>query len=115
MFLELLVQVFTDTDVLEHPLQFGRVLEAARLLHDDKNKRRFSRTCSELLWVFLTQADCVRSHLEFRDHAGLGVVAGAVLVDQTFGQHLSIKLLEDIFVLDVLEHNHLQEERQRVT
>lgn len=36
--LELLVQVFTDADVLEHPLQFGRVLEAARLLHKKKKK-----------------------------------------------------------------------------
>ena len=42
MFLELLVQVFTDADVLEHPLQFGRVLEAARLLHDDKSRSLFS-------------------------------------------------------------------------
>lgn len=50
----------------------------------------------------------VYTHLEFGDHASLGVVAGAVLVDQTFGQHLSVKLLENIFVLDVLEHNHLK-------
>lgn len=32
MFFELLVQVFADTDVLEHALQFRRVLETARLL-----------------------------------------------------------------------------------
>lgn len=52
---------------------------------------------------------CCESHLEFGDHAGLCVVTGTVLMDQTFSQHLSIKLLENIFVLDVLEHNHLQE------
>lgn len=33
MLLELLVQVLADSDVLKHPLQFGRVLEATRLLH----------------------------------------------------------------------------------
>lgn len=49
------------------------------------------------------------SHLEFGDHTGLGVVAGAVLVDQTLGQHLSVELLENIFVLDVLEHDHLED------
>lgn len=31
-------------------------------------------------------------------------------MDQTFGQHLGVKLLENVFVLDVLEHNHLREE-----
>lgn len=35
VFLELFVQVFADADVLEHPLQFGRVLEAARLLQEN--------------------------------------------------------------------------------
>lgn len=48
------------------------------------------------------------SHLQLRDHAGLGVVAGAVLMNQTLGKHLGIELLEDVFVLDVLEHNHLE-------
>lgn len=47
VFLELLVQVFTDSDVLEHSLQFGRVLEAARLLRD-KNRARFSLRCGNL-------------------------------------------------------------------
>lgn len=47
------------------------------------------------------------SNLQLGDHAGLGVVAGAVLVDQTFGQHLGVELLENVFVLDVLEHDHL--------
>lgn len=37
--LELLVQVFADSDVLEHPLQLGRVLEAARLLHEDSDRK----------------------------------------------------------------------------
>lgn len=58
----------------------------------------------------VTSAHACDSDLEFGDHAGLGVVAGAVLVDQTFGQHLGVKLLENVFVLDVLEHNHLREE-----
>lgn len=53
--------------------------------------------------------------LEFGDHAGLCVVAGAVLMNQTFGQHLGIKLLENIFILDVFEHNHLQENTQKCT
>lgn len=59
-----------------------------------------------------TQQNRTRADLQFGDHAGLGVVAGAVLVDQTFGQHLGVELLEHIFVLDVLEHNHLREERR---
>lgn len=37
--LELLVQVFADSDVLEHALQFGRVLEAARLLQGDRERQ----------------------------------------------------------------------------
>ena len=32
MFPELLIQIFGDSDVLEHPLQLGRVLEPAGLL-----------------------------------------------------------------------------------
>ena len=40
VFLELLVQIFTDSDVLEHSLQFGRVFEATRLLQEDKHKTR---------------------------------------------------------------------------
>lgn len=47
------------------------------------------------------------SHLQLRDHAGLSVIAGTVLVDQALGQHLGVELLEDVFVLNVLEHNHL--------
>lgn len=43
--LELFVQVFADSDVLEHPLQFGRVLEAARLLHDNNNRKSMLVTC----------------------------------------------------------------------
>lgn len=39
MLLELFVQVFADADVLEHPLQLGRVLKAARLLFNDKEDR----------------------------------------------------------------------------
>lgn len=49
------------------------------------------------------------AHLQFGDHAGFCIVAGAVLVHQALGQHLSVELLEDVFVLDVLEHNHLQQ------
>lgn len=115
MFLKLLVQVFTDSDVLEHPLQFGRVFEPTRLLQENKNRiRQFSvavdveRTLRSSL-QFVGAARC-ESDLEFGDHAGLRVVAGAVLMDQTLGQHLRVELLENIFVLDVLEHNHLEEE-----
>lgn len=117
VFLELFVQVFTDSDVLEHSLQFGRVLEPARLLRENKNRASVSVkvvAAGALLWMSVTRRRG-ESHLEFGDHAGLCVVAGAVLVDQTFGEHLGIKLLENIFVLDVLEHNHLKEERQRLT
>lgn len=39
--LKLLVQVFADADVLEHPLQFGRVLETTGLLQ--KHNRRCQR------------------------------------------------------------------------
>lgn len=42
MLLELLVQVFADADVLEHPLQLGRVLEAARLLSNNNKGDRLS-------------------------------------------------------------------------
>lgn len=38
--LELLVQVLTDSDVLEHSLQFGRVLKAARLLQEEEKKSK---------------------------------------------------------------------------
>ena len=41
VFLKLLVQVFTDADVLEHPLQLGRVFEPTCLLQG-KNKTRSS-------------------------------------------------------------------------
>jgi len=40
VFLKLFVQVFTDSDVLEHSLQLGRVLEAARLLQEKKKPKR---------------------------------------------------------------------------
>lgn len=114
--LELLVQVLTDSDVLEHSLQFGRVLKAARLLQEEEKKskqpcRRPTPTHTHTRCLeCVTSAHACDSDLEFGDHAGLGVVAGAVLVDQTFGQHLGVKLLENVFVLDVLEHNHLREE-----
>lgn len=62
----------------------------------------------------MLQFVCV-SDLEFGDHAGLCVVAGTVLMNQTFGQHLGIKLLENIFILDIFEHNHLEEEAQKCT
>lgn len=58
-----------------------------------------------------TRQNPTEPDLQFGDHAGLGVVAGAVLVDQTFGQHLGVELLENVFVLDVLEDDHLREER----
>lgn len=45
--------------------------------------------------------------LKFGDHAGLGVVAGAVLMHQSFGQHLGIELLEHVFILNILENHHL--------
>jgi len=106
--LELLVEVFTDSDVLEHPLQFGRVLEAARLLHDDNNNKQPSTiTMSTQSDGFGGRGSGARRHLQLGDHAGLGVVAGAVLVDEALGEHLGVELLEDVFVLDVLEHNHL--------
>lgn len=47
------------------------------------------------------------THLQFGDHAGLCVVTRTVLVHQSLGQHLSVELLEHVFVLDVLEHHHL--------
>ena len=36
--LEFLVEVFAHADVLEHALQFGRVLEAAGLLQNDRSR-----------------------------------------------------------------------------
>lgn len=45
--------------------------------------------------------------LQFGDHTGLGVVAGTVLVHQSFGQHLGIELLEHVFILNILENHHL--------
>ena len=77
MFPELLIQIFGDSDVLEHPLQLGRVLEPAGLL-------------------------------QLGDHGGLGVITGGHVLYQSLGQHLAVELLENVFVLDVLEHNHLE-------
>ena len=74
---ELLVEILRHADVLEHPLEFASVLEAARLL-------------------------------ELRNHGGLGVVAGGHMLHQPLGQHLAIKLLEHILVLNVFEDDHLE-------
>lgn len=105
MFLELLIQVLADSDVLEHPLQFGRVLEATCLLRHKENREGAIDTLPH--HNKHGALSCAMSHLQLGDHAGLGVVAGAVLVDQTLGEHLGVELLEDVFVLNVLEHNHL--------
>lgn len=69
VFLELFIQVFTDADVLEHSLQFGRVLEPARLLQENKKKSGFSRrfpVCRdagahsrELLWTLSAVCESV--------------------------------------------------------
>lgn len=49
MLLELFIQVFTDADVLEHPLQLGRVLEPAGLLLNTKDRL----SCSNAGFLFL--------------------------------------------------------------
>lgn len=103
--LELFIQVFTDPDVLEHPLQFGRVLKAARLLQEETTEPSAGTGYDGDERVQVCAPD-----LELGDHAGLRVVTGAVLVDQTFGEHLRVELLENVFVLDVLEYDHLGEE-----
>ena len=46
-------------------------------------------------------------YLEFGDHTGFSIITGTVLVDQPLSQHLSVKLLEHVFVLNVFEHHHL--------
>ena len=74
---ELLIQVFGDANILEHPLQFAGVLEAAGLF-------------------------------QFGDHGGLCVVARGHVLDKTLGQHLAVKLLEHVFILDVFENDHLK-------
>lgn len=42
--LKLLVEVFADADVLEHALQFGRVLEPARLLQTEQQKQDYTNS-----------------------------------------------------------------------
>ena len=46
-------------------------------------------------------------YLKFRDHASFCIIRSWVVLYQSFCQHLGIELLEDIFVFNVLKHNHL--------
>lgn len=92
---KMFIKIFRNTDILhqtyfqsikkygwsinylEHPLKFGSVLEATRLLQ---------------LW----------------DHGRFSIVTRWHVLNETFGQHFAVELLEYILVFDVLEYHHLK-------
>lgn len=78
LLLELSVEILVESHILEHALQFARVLETAGVL-------------------------------ELGDHVAFGVVGSRGSPDETGRQHLGVELLEDVFILDVLEDGHLSE------
>ena len=54
-------------------------------------------------------------YLEFRYHASFCIVWCGVVLHQSLCQHFGIKLLKDIFVFNVLEHNHLHKQKDKTT
>lgn len=54
-------------------------------------------------------------YLEFRYHASFCIIWCGVVLHQSLCQHFGIKLLEDIFVFNVLEHNHLHKQTDKTT
>ena len=54
-------------------------------------------------------------YLEFRYHASFCIIWCRVVLYQSLCQHFGIKLLEDIFVFNVLEHNHLLKQTDKTT
>ena len=54
-------------------------------------------------------------YLEFRDHARFRIIRGRHVLYESFGQHLAVKLLEDIFVFYVLEDDHLKKQSKQVS
>ena len=46
--------------------------------------------------------------LQLGDHGSFSVVARRHVLHESLGQHLAVKLLEDVLVFDVLEHHHLK-------
>lgn len=95
LLLERGVEILAERHVLKHPRELGRVLESARIL-------------------------------QFRDHVRFGVLRGGREEDESLRQHLGVELqksksvyctsdekrkanlLENVLVLDVLEHGHLR-------
>ena len=54
-------------------------------------------------------------YLEFRYHASFCIIWCGVVLNQSLCQHFGIKLLKDIFVFNVLEHNHLHKQKDKTT
>ena len=54
-------------------------------------------------------------YLEFRYHASFCIIWCGVVLHQSLCQHFGIKLLKDIFVFNVLEHNHLHKQKDKTT
>ena len=54
------------------------------------------------------------SYLQLRDHRLFVVVGRAQLSDQSLRQHLSVELLEHVFVFDIVEHHLTVGTRVRV-
>ena len=54
-------------------------------------------------------------YLEFRYHASFRIIWCGVVLYQSLCQHFGIKLLKDIFVFNVLEHNHLHKQTDKTT
>ena len=84
-------QILAHTDVLEHALQFRRVLETTRLLQKTYRCKHPHSARS--------------SYLQLRDHRLFVVVGRAQLSDQSLRQHLPVELLEHVLVFDIVEHH----------
>lgn len=52
-------------------------------------------------------------YLELADHDALEVLGGGGAMNQPLGELLRVERLEDVLVLDVLEHHHLQSRLRR--
>jgi len=50
---------------------------------------------------------CSARHLQLGDHTGFCIVRRRHVLNQSLGQHLAVELLKHVFVLDVLEDDHL--------